>query len=145
MTRFLRAVKWILPALLTIVVFGCGPNYGGRQEIKGTIKLKGQLLDQGSISFMPISGDRTTQEGAPIANGSYKIDRSHGLMPGKYRVSITAGDGRTPANAAPDEAPGPTGANIISKDRIPPEYNTNSKQEVDVTEKGPNVFDFDIP
>ena len=145
MTRFLRAVKWILPALLTIVVFGCGPKYGGRQEIKGTIKLKGQLLDQGSISFMPISGDRTTQEGAPIANGSYKIDRSHGLMPGKYRVSITAGDGRTPANAAPDEAPGPTGANIISEDRIPPEYNTNSKQEVDVTEKGPNVFDFDIP
>ena len=83
--------------------------------------------------------------GAPIANGEYKIERMHGLMPGKYRVIITSGDGRTKADAAPDEPPGPTGANIISKDRIPPDYNVNSKQEVDVTEKGPNVFNYDIP
>ena len=123
---------------------GCGPNYGGRQEIKGTIKLKGTPLDQGQITFMPISGDNATKEGAGITNGEYKIDRAHGLLPGKYRVSITAGDGKTRADA-PDEPPGPTGANIISKDRIPPDYNTNSKQEVDVTEKGPNVFNFDIP
>ena len=65
-------------------------------------------------------------------------------MPGQYRVVITSGDGRTRANV-PDEPPGPTGANIISKDRIPPDYNTNSKQEVEVTEKKANVFNFDIP
>jgi hypothetical protein len=123
---------------------GCGPNYGGRQEVKGTIKLKGQPLDQGQIMFMPISGDRETQEGSLIENGSYRIDRAHGLMPGKYKVIITSGDGRTRADAPPDQAPGPTGANIISKDRIPPEYNTHSKQEIEVTEKGPNVFDYDI-
>jgi len=145
MTRFLRTVKWILPALLIVALNGCGPNYGGRQEIKGTIKLKGQLLDQGIINFMPMSGDQATQSGAQIANGSYKIDRAMGLLPGKYKVIITAGDGRTPHDAPPDQPPGPTGANIISKDRVPPEYNTNSKQEVDVKEKGPNVFDFDIP
>jgi len=124
---------------------GCGPNYGGRKEVSGTIKLKAQPLDQGQIRFMPISGDGATMEGAPIANGGYKIDRAHGLLPGKYRVIITSGDGRTRADAAPDEPPGPTGANIISKDRIPPDYNTNSKQEVEVTDKGPNVFNYDIP
>ncbi len=130
---------------VAILLAGCGPNYGGRQEISGTIKLKGQPLDHGLITFMPLSGDKATQEGAQIANGQYKIDRQHGLMPGSYRVSITAGDGRTPADASPDQAPGPTGANIISKDRIPPEYNTNSKQDVEVTNKKPNVFNFDIP
>src|SRR5262245_46498572 len=138
-----RRFAWI--ALTLAVVFGCGPNSGGRQEVKGTIKLKGQLLDQGQITFVPISGDGATKEGAPIANGAYKIDRMHGLLPGKYKVGITSGDGRTPHDAAPDQLPGPTGANIISKDRIPPDYNTNSKQEVEVTAKGPNVFDFDIP
>jgi len=140
-----RSTLCSLLAGALVCAVGCGPNYGGRKEIKGTIKLKGTLLDQGQIMFMPISGDNATKEGAGIANGEYKIDRAHGLMPGKYRVSITAGDGRTRADAPPDQPPGPTGANIISKDRIPPEYNTNSKQEIDVTEKGPNVFDFDIP
>jgi hypothetical protein len=130
--------------VVTACIVGCGSNYGGRQEIKGAIKLKGQPLDQGQISFMPISGDGATKEGAMIANGDYHIDRQHGLMPGKYKVIITSGDGRTRADA-PDELPGPTGANIISKDRIPPDFNTNSKQEVEVTDKKPNVFNFDIP
>jgi len=142
-----RASSMVCLGLLGMIASlpGCGPGYGGRQEIKGTIKLKGQPLDQGQIVFMPITGDGATKEGSGIVDGQYKIDRMHGLMPGKYRVSITSGDGKTRADAPPDQAPGPTGANIISKDRIPPDYNTNSKQEVDVTEKGPNVFDFDIP
>src|SRR5882724_10133487 len=112
----------LLPVLVALAasILGCGHNYGGRQEIKGTIKLKGQPLDQGTITFIPISGDGATREGAPIANGDYKIERAFGLMPGKYRVSITSGDGRTRADAPVDQPPGPTGANIISKDRIPP-------------------------
>ncbi len=138
-----RRAVWLI---VVVVCFGgCGPNYGGRQEVKGTIKLKGQLLDQGQITFIPISGDGTTKEGALITNGEYLIDRAHGLMPGKYRVSITSGDGRTRADAPPDQGPGPTGANIISKDRIPPDYGVNSKQDVEVTDKKPNVFSFDIP
>jgi hypothetical protein len=133
-----------LVLLLVALPTGCGENYGGRQEVKGTIKLKGQPLDQGQIMFVPMSDDRSTQAGSLIANGSYHIERAQGLVPGKYKVILTSGDGRTPANA-PDQAPGPTGANIISKDRIPPDYNTHSKQEVEVKEKGPNVFDYDIP
>jgi hypothetical protein len=133
-----------LVLLASLLSVGCSKSHGGRQEVKGTIKLKGQPLDQGQITFMPMSDDRSTQAGAPIKDGSYFIDREHGLMPGKYKVILTSGDGRTPA-LQPDQAPGPTGANIISKDRIPADYNTHSKQEVEVTEKGPNVFDYDIP
>src|SRR5262245_50132665 len=137
------AALWLTSVVA--IAHGCGPSAGGRQEVKGTIKLKGQLLDQGQITFIPISGNGTTKEGALITNGEYLIDRPHGLMPGTYRVSITSGDGRTPANASSDQGPGPTGANIISKDRIPPEYGVNSKQDVEVTDKKPNVFNFDIP
>ena len=130
-------------AVELVLFSGCGANYGGRQEISGTIKLKGKALDQGTIDFTPQAEDIRTREGATIVDGKYKIDRAHGLAPGKYRVVITAGDGRTKAGS--DEPPGPTGANIVSKDRIPPEYNSNSKVDVEVTTKGPNVFDFDIP
>jgi hypothetical protein len=124
------------------LLLGCTNDYGGRHEIKGTVKLKGTPLDQGVIDFTPLES-QATKTGAMISNGSYHIPRPSGLMKGKYRVIITSGDGRTKENS--NEPPGPTGANIISKERIPPEYNVNTKQEVEVTDKDPNVFDYDIP
>jgi hypothetical protein len=136
-----RGGAWLIVALV-VAWMGCGANYGGRQEVKGTIKLKGQPLDQGVIDFTPLES-QPTKGGAVISNGSYLIPRQSGLMKGKYRVMITSGDGRTPENS--NEPPGPTGANIISKERIPPEYSSNSKQEVEVQEKSANIFDFDIP
>jgi hypothetical protein len=145
----MQSMNYIRPFALVFVLSvsfasGCFNNYGGKQEVKGTVKLKGQPLDTGTIEFVPLEGDRATQGGAVIASGSYSIPRPLGLVPGKYRVILTSGDGRTPASD-PDSAPGPTGANIVSKDRIPPEYNVNSKQEVEVSASKANVFDYDIP
>ncbi len=112
-------------------------------EVKGKVLLKGQPVKDGIIKFMPLTpGTALSESGAQIVNGDYLLPAEFGLLPGKYKVILTAGDGRTPANT--DEAPGPTGANIISKDLIPPEYNTRTKQEVTVTDEGPNVFDYDI-
>jgi len=142
MTYF-RGMQLLVLVAGVVVLSGCGPSYGGRQEIRGTIKLKGKALDQGTIDFTPLAPDGATREGATIVDGKYRIERAHGLAPGKYRVVITAGDGRTKAGL--DEPPGPTGSNIVSKDRVPPEYNSNSKVDVEVTSKGPNVFDFAIP
>ena len=141
MSSVCRICVLVLSALAASIL-GCGPNYGGRQEVKGTIKLKGQLLDQGVIDFTPLES-QPTKGGALISNGAYLIPAKSGLMKGKYRVIITAGDGRTRENS--DEPPGPTGANIISKERIPADYNVNSKQEVEVTDNKRNVFDYDIP
>ncbi len=141
MTRAHSFDAWVILLLASLAV-GCTNDYGGRQEIKGTIKLKGVPLDQGVIDFTPLA-DQPTKEGAVIADGAYHIPRASGLMKGKYRVIITSGDGRTKEGS--DEPPGPTGANIISKERIPPEYNKNTTQEVEVSDSKPNVFDYDIP
>jgi hypothetical protein len=138
---FMTLYRLIFIAALALFA-GCWQSYRGRQEIKGTVKLKGQALDQGVIDFTPIE-NQPTKGGAVINNGTYIIPRAQGLMKGKYRVIITAGDGRTRENS--NEPPGPSGANIISKERIPAEYNTNTKQEVEVKDKGPNIFNYDIP
>jgi hypothetical protein len=130
---------------------GCGDSRHGRNSISGTVKLKGALLDEGLIEFVPLE-KLATNGGAEIKNGKYSIPAENGLAPGKYKVVITSWEGGQPTPVNTDEPPGPPGPGGASsakfqapKPRIPPEYNTASKQEVEVTESGPNVFDYDIP
>ena len=126
--------------LLMGSITGCGAGNDGRLPVNGVVTLKGEALDDGIIEFASLD----LKSGASIIKGKYTVPADQGLKPGKYKVTITAGDGRTPADSA-DGMPGPTGANTVSKDRVPAEYNTNSTQEVTVTDAGPNKFDFTIP
>jgi hypothetical protein len=80
-----------------------------------------------------------------IQDGSYSVPAEKGLPPGKYlvRISSVAEDPSAPV----PEMPGmPEDGGVgEAEERIPAEYNTESKQEVTVTSEGPNKFDFDIP
>jgi hypothetical protein len=140
---FVLSLKGLL--LSGVMLIGCGKASDGRVAVSGTITLQGETLDEGVIEFLPLAKTGrtgpTTQSGAVITDGVYKIPRDSGLVVGTYHVLITAGDGKTPVDG---ELPGPTG-NIVSVDRIPPEYNVDSKQKVTVTPEGPNVFDYTIP
>jgi hypothetical protein len=125
--------------LLMLVLAGCSGG-DGRLPVTGDVKLKGAPLKDGIIEFSSAS----IVSGAQIINGKYEIPADQGLAPGEYKVSITAGDGKTPADS-PDGIPGPTGANIVSKELVPAEYNVKSKITANVTKSGPNKFDYDIP
>lgn len=132
MTRFILLV-------VIAVTVGCGRG-DGRLAVSGDVTLKGKPLEDGIIEF----SSEAIRTGAPILKGKYEIPADQGLSPGEYKVSITAGDGRTPVES-PDGIPGPTGANIVSKDLVPPEYNSKSKIKATVTTSGPNKFDYQIP
>ena len=66
-----------------------------------------------------------------------------GLVAGKYRVAINAplpGTGGKPdENAMPGDPPAPP------KEMLPPEWNRDSTQTIEVKKEGPFVFDFDVP
>ena len=128
-------------AALLAALAGCSSN-DGRLGVSGKVTLESQPLKDGVITFVPLDG-QDTRSGAPVVNGEYTVPPENGLKPGKYLVQITAGDGKTPASEDQVAAPGET--NIVSFDLVPPEWNTNSKQQVDVTPDGENKFDFDIP
>jgi hypothetical protein len=140
-----RAFSFCFGALVVGLLVGCGDKYGGRVEVSGTVKLKGQPIKAGHIIFEPLGGQGTSAT-APITDGNYKLLRESGLKPGKYLIRVTAGDGKTPANLNPDEPPGPggKGTNIMVKDLVPPEWNVRSKQEREVTSENPNKLDLDI-
>jgi hypothetical protein len=133
--------------VLGLWVAGCSDSHGGRKGISGTVRLKGQPIPDGAIiEFSPLES-QTTGVNAEIRRGNFDVPRESGLLPGQYLVRVTAGDGKTPAEAVdPDSPPGPVaGTNIVSKDLVPADWNQHSKQKVTVTKEGPNRFDFDIP
>lgn len=136
--HFHRVQFWILIALLPLA--GCGAK-SDRLEITGSVTLNGVPLDEGSIRFTSL-GEKRISSGAVVQQGEYYIPQENGLTVGTYHVEITAPD----ANAPPvmvQVVPGKRGM-PTQPDRIPAEYNINSKQRVEVTEDGDNHFVFDI-
>jgi hypothetical protein len=137
-TFFLRL---LLGVTLLGLLGGCGDPLN-RQEITGEVTLKGQPVEDGIIQFAPMDG-QGTGDGASILNGKYQIPRDKGLSPGKYKVTLYAGIGRSgEGDASPDS---PHAGLKPLRERIPPEYNEQSKIVKEVTKDGPNKFDFDIP
>lgn len=127
-------------------ITGCSDDDDdGRREVSGTVVLNGTPLTNGIVLFEALDG-QDTGGSAEIIDGAYIIPVENGLKPGKYLVRVTAGDGKTAVNPVnPDEPPGPGGGNnIISKELVPPKWNTRSQEQITVTEGGPNTFNFDI-
>src|SRR5262245_39882142 len=141
MRRFAFFVGFLLGVLVLGALSGCG-DPRNRQEVVGEVTLKGKPVEDGIIQFAPLDGQETG-DGAQIVKGKYQIPREKGLSPGKYKVSIYAGDGRSGAgDASPDS---PHAGLKPGKERIPPEYNEQSNIVKEVKKGEPNKFDFTIP
>jgi hypothetical protein len=137
MSRFRLLVAVVALGTLS----GCGDPLK-RQEIFGEVTLKGVPIEDGVIQFAPVDG-QGTGDGAHIVKGKYRIRKEKGLLPGKYRVSIYAGDGRSGGgNASPDS---PYAGLKPGQERVPKEYNEKSEVVKEVTKDGPYQFDFNIP
>ena len=134
----------LLPAalglLLSVPFLGCADAAGGREPVSGHVRFQGRPLDQGTIQFIPLDGQDTTS-GGPVRAGDYQVARKQGLQPGRYRVLLSSG---TPGRYVPDEA-APGAPSAPTQERLPKEYNAESRQTVAVQKGGPNRFDFDIP
>jgi hypothetical protein len=117
---------------------GCSHDSEGRQGVSGTVTLDGAPIQTGSINFTPTEG-QATAGGGVISNGKFAIPRDNGLLPGKYRVAVSAPAGSDkPVPVMPGEAP------PLAKDLVPPEWNTASNQIVEVKTGRANTFPFEI-
>lgn len=129
--------------LLLLTTGACGPSDPlGRKAISGSVMINETPVESGNISFEPDGGGAVTSSGANITGGKYQIEREYGLPVGKYRVRIyipkPGTGGKVEEGAMPGDAVAPP------VEMAPPEWNSNSKQTIDVTEDGPHVYDFDI-
>jgi hypothetical protein len=141
-SRFSRVAVTLGGVLCAASLSGCAKR-SDRLAVNGKVTLDGSLIEQGSVRFSSIGGEKIYATGAMIKDGEYHVPQSKGLPPGTYRVEITSPDAKGPlvtARAAPGEPPGPPTA----RERIPAEYNMNSKQTVELATGKENRFDFDI-
>jgi hypothetical protein len=124
------------------LLLGCGGDSLGRHAISGTVSVNGAPLQNGNVSFQPVEKSSTTSGGAVVADGKYAVPRDKGLPTGKYRVVINAPKpgtgGEVAKGAAPGEAPPPP------EELIPADWNANSEHTIEVTEKGPHEFKFEV-
>jgi hypothetical protein len=126
---------------LAAALAGCGgENPLGRKAISGKVTLNGQPLENGTIEFAPqVEGG--VSSGGIISGGAYSIAAEQGLPVGKYRVAIV--DQQPAAPLPPGHKPGDD-LPPPPKPQIGPEWNTQSKQTIEVKKEGPFQFDFPV-
>ncbi len=123
-------------------VLGCGGDSLGRHAISGAVTVDGAPLQRGNVGFQPVEKTSTTSGGAVVTDGKYSIPRDKGLPTGKYQVRINAaapGTGSAAAGSAPPGAP-----EAPPQELIPPDWNEKSEHTIEVTDKGPNTFNFEV-
>lgn len=140
--RLCRGVCTFVALLIAASLAGCGSR-SDRLAVDGKVTLDGSPLEQGAVRFSSIGGVKAFATGAMIKDGEYHIPQAKGLPPGTYHVEISSPDLKAQpvvARAAPGEPAGPPTA----PERIPAEYNANSKKTVELAAGKENRFDFDI-
>jgi hypothetical protein len=134
---------WLL--IVSFLAAGCSSNPDERQALSGTIRLRGEVLDQGAVKFLPTTPEQKYGTGAMIQNGKFDISPEFGLTPGVYKVMIMSqepDDKNAPPPAAKE--PGATPPPIM-RERIPPEYNSHSTLTIEVKNgRQTNQLNIDI-
>jgi hypothetical protein len=130
-----------LTALSLLVFAGCRSR-SDRLAVSGEVALDGAPLVEGSIRLTS-TGGKLFASGAMIHDGKFHVPQEKGLPPGTYRVEISSPDSKAPPIVY-KSAPGEPALPPTAPERIPPEYNSKSKQTIEVTSGGDNDFKFDI-
>ena len=122
-------------------VAGCGRGYSGdrRYPLSGTVRVDGQPIDAGVISFIPADNDRQRVSGGPITDGVYSVEEASGANAGKYRVEVRwyKKTGRL--------VPDPLTGDMVGerKEGLPKRYHKESELAVEIS-PGRTTFDFDL-
>ncbi len=122
---------------------GCGNRgYDGDQRfpLTGKITLDGQVVDAGTISFLPKGGGKDQRvSGGEIVDGKYDVVEAQGANSGSYRVEI-----RWAKKTGKQFKDRELGIMVDErKEGLPARFHSSSELSVDVA-AGKTNFDFDL-
>jgi hypothetical protein len=121
---------------LALALAGCGAG-DRRQAVTGTVSYKGEPVRAGTVQFLTDTGP---QGGAVIRDGRFEVPAAHGLLPGTYKVSVSA-PGPVAVQTPEEKA---AGASARATELLPARYNAATTLTAEVGEGRPNHFDFPL-
>lgn len=137
--QFERRLGLLTLGLALAVLGGCGDG-SAKQAVTGTVTLNGKPLEKGQIVFRPERGTSSPSAGADISKGGFSITCERGVLPGKFRVEITASRPSGKRVRAPL-----TGETInVEEQFLPARYNLQSELKAAVESGGSNRFQFEL-
>jgi hypothetical protein len=126
--------------IVAVGICGCADAGAKRYAVSGEVKWKGKPLDWGAITFLSEDPAMGSGGGAMIKDGQYSIPAKQGLLPGRYKVMVSAVDSKNKV-IDPDSPPGYL---PVPKDRIQSKYNSQTTLTADVKAEGKNTFNFEV-
>jgi hypothetical protein len=132
-------------AFVILAAFGLAVGCSGsgddlpREPVSGTVTLDGAPLDNGSISFIPTTGQGGG--GGTITDGKFSIAREGGLVPGSYNVAIYA-SAKGGEQTKPKEVGGTRKETQLAKELIPAKYNANTELKAEIKKGGNTDLNF---
>jgi hypothetical protein len=127
-------------ASLLATVAGCSGESGPpRLPVSGEVKLDGQPLTSGKITFAPLEGG--VGAFGEITDGVYRFGGSDGPSSGRHHVEIVAVT-PTGKRVPSTDLPGETVEEV--RNLIPPRYNARTELQVEVKPDADNAFRFDL-
>src|SRR5690242_19391037 len=77
-----RSAQYWIASFMVATMLGCGP---GSADVRGTVSLDGEAVEEGMISFQPEKETPGPSVGGRIVDGEYEVSK---VLPGAYRVEI---------------------------------------------------------
>ena len=139
--RFLRSWNFrTLTVIVIVAMVGCGGEIGpARYPISGEVKIDGQPLESGTITFLPES--KQIAVSSEFSSGLYSFRRSEGPTAGRYLVEIVSVKPTGKIIRHPD-LPSETLEEV--RNIIPTQYNTKTLLKVEVKPDIENKFNFEL-
>jgi hypothetical protein len=131
----LQHVYRTLPLLCLVLLAGCSGSGG---TVSGNVKVDGQPLAEGSISFNAVDGN-SPSKGGPIKDGAYSVAD---VRPGTQKVVINAPKvtGSRPAYAGDPNSP----QIKVTEETLPRKISDPAQTELTVEVNGNTKKDFDL-
>jgi hypothetical protein len=130
-----RPIITALAALLIGVAGGCANRDSDRVTVTGTVRVDGQLIESGAITFTPLGDAPTT--GARITNGQFTVPDA---VVGRTRLSV---DGVRKTGRM---VPGKFGDPVEEYETVvAAEYGSSASPLIVDIQRGQSALELDLP